>query len=243
MINNYLYKAFYSSKPDWKNGSQEYHDLLRSYINDSSKVLEIGAGPTNPSTRLLSEISSVVDGIDIDIRIRENADLNKALVYEGLEFPAEIMKNKYDIVTCDYVMEHVENPILMCKEIHSCLNDGGVFIMRTPNIFHYVSIISRFTPQWFHVLVAHGARKNKNMEVEPYPTFYRFNSRKRVTKVLKNSNLKVQRCIMVEKEPSYLKFNGILFFFGVVYERIVNYFGFLSGFRANIFLVATKHEK
>jgi hypothetical protein len=40
---------------------------------------------------------------------------------------------------------------------------------------------------------------------------------------------------MVETEPSYMMFLAPALFAGVVYERVVNRFGFLGGLRANIF--------
>lgn len=242
MFTEKLLTKYYFDKVNWKDGTTEYHELLKKHIHASHRILELGSGPSNRTTRLLKELGQQVIGLDIDQRVLNNDYLDEKFVYDGKEFPTALKETKFDIITCDYVMEHVEFPKIMLKEISNCLEENGLFIFRTPNRYHYVSLISALTPQWFHLLVANHVRKTPPDQVDPYPTYYRFNSQSRVKKILRLNYIRVESISFVEKEPSYLKFNVILFFLGIAFERLVNSSNFFNQLRANIFVVAKKNS-
>lgn len=234
-----LEEKYYSSRPNFKDGTTEFHEILDSLITHKNfSILEIGAGPENKTSSFISTQVARLDGLDIDERARTNPALNNIIIYDGSIFPIE--DESYDLVVADYVMEHVEHPELMISEIHRILHKGGHFIFRTPNIFHYVSIISRFTPHWFHLLVANKARKNSESAVDPYPTFYRFNSRRAVRAIISKVPMREVQLRMVEKQPSYMMFNTVAYRLGVLYERVVNFTQVLAPLRSNIFGILVK---
>ena len=236
-----LEKKYYLSKSDWIDGTKEFLDILGNHIHrDKTRLLEIGPGPHSPTTTYLKSKAAYIDGLDIDERVLENPDLENAMTYEGREFP--ISDESYDLVYADYVMEHVEDPKLMLSEISRVLRPGGHFVFRTPNIFHYVSIISRFSPHSFHLAVANKVRQNPEDAIEPYPTYYRFNSRHAVLAALRQTSMENVELRMIEKQPSYLQFNPWAYRLGVAYERVVNSTGLLAGLRSNIFGVLAKSK-
>ena len=239
MKSDVLERKYYYSKPGWRNGTKEFHDLVTGFIvPEKSTVLEIGPGPENKTSAFLASRAARLDGLDIDERARTNPSLNSALIYDGGLFPLE--GESYDVVVADYVMEHVEDPQLMLDEISRVMRPGGFFVFRTPNIYHYVSLVSRFTPYTFHRLTANRARQREVDAVDPYPTFYRFNSLRTVCAIAERSALREIEMLMVEKQPSYLKFNPWAFCCGVLYERFVNSTQMLAGLRSNIFGVLEK---
>lgn len=120
------------------------------------------------------------------------------------------------------------------------LKPGGSFFFRTPNKHHYVSLIARATPHWFHDLVANRVRNLPDDAHEPYPTYHRLNSRSRVRAAAEAVGFRDIELRMVEAEPSYLMFHALPFLAGVAYERLVNSTERLSGLRANIFGRLTK---
>ena len=239
MTNDILEQKYYFSKSGWTDGTTEFHDLLRSLTTSHElTVLEIGAGPENRTSSLVASRVARLDGLDIDERARSNPALNTAMIYDGKTFPID--DQAYDLVIGDYVMEHVEYPQLMLNEIARVLRPGGHFVFRTPNIYHYVSIISRFSPQSFHLAAANKARKMDEDAVDPYPTFYRFNSRRAMRTIAREAGLHEVELRMVEKEPGYLKFSALAYRGGVAYERMVNSTRALAGLRSNVFGVLAK---
>lgn len=233
-----LYK-YYKSQPEWKNGTEEFHDLLKKFAGKGeTNVLEIGPGPSNRTSDFLMANTGNLDGLDIDSRAFENTALQRVMIYNGGIFP--IKDETYDLVVADYVMEHVEHPEAMLNEILRVLQPEGLFVFRTPNLFHYVNLISMFTPHRFHLFVANRARARSRDSVEPYPVFYRFNSPSAIKRMGNNTGFDILELRLVEKEPSYLKFSKLAFLGGVFYERTVNKAKCLAGLRANIFGVLKK---
>jgi 2-polyprenyl-3-methyl-5-hydroxy-6-metoxy-1,4-benzoquinol methylase len=138
-------------------------------------------------------------------------------------------------VFSDYVLEHVEHPGTFLSEVHRCLKVGSSFFVRTPNIYHYVAIISRATPHAFHEAVANRVRGLSADAYDNYPTFYRLNSRAAIGEAAATAGFRTIKLQMVECQPSYLVFHAVPFLAGVSYERFVNSSEAFSGLRANIF--------
>ena len=217
-----------------KDGTLFFYDWIRRYISDHFIVLNLGAGPTSDRKvrSLRGEVKQVI-GIDIDSEVLRNQDLDQAFVVKNNQLPFE--NNSFDLAWADYVMEHVEDPASFLKEVHRVLKPGASFFFRTPNIFHYVPLVSWMTPHWFHKLIANRSRNLAADAHEPYPTCYLFNSRRRVEDGAQRASFSQVELKFIEAEPSYLMFHPTAFKLGVAYERVVNRYEKLYFLRSNIF--------
>jgi SAM-dependent methyltransferase len=230
-------RIFYESKPGWINGTEEFHRLCDATIGCSGKILEIGAGPSNPTSRFLATIGEL-HGLDPDPQVRENDALSTAAVLEDARFP--FPDASFDACVSNYVIEHVADPAAHLREVARVLRPRGAYVFRTPNQFHYVALVSRATPHWFHVLVANRLRNQQAQAHDPYPTVYRCNSRRSVRELSNASGFEVSELRMIEKEPSYGMASPLLFFPLWAYERLVNATPAAAGLRANILAVLRK---
>lgn len=219
---------------DRRDGTRQFYDWMRQSLTPETALLNLGAGPaTGRDVRTFKgEVARVV-GADIDPVVLDNDELDEAhLIEDGrLPFP----EDSFDIVVSDFVLEHVEHPLPFLAEVHRVLKPGGSFFFRTPNKHHYVSLIARMTPHWFHDLVANRVRNLPEDAHEPWPTFHRLNSRSQIRETAESAGFGRMELRMVEAEPSYLMFHALPFLAGVAYERLVNSTEMLSGMRANIF--------
>ncbi|MBV8361658.1 MAG: hypothetical protein JO189_27540, partial [Deltaproteobacteria bacterium] len=111
---------------------------------------------------------------------------------------------------------------------------------RTPNLFHYVSLAGRLTPHRLHLLFANRLRGMGPDSHEPWPTYYRLNSRKAIKRAADFAGFRETTLRLVETKPAYLVFHPIAFYAGVAYERIVNRYELLAPLRANILGRLTK---
>ena len=225
-------QRFYLSRPRWRGGTEEFWELIRSHVPPQSEVLELGCGPANPTSQFLSESFVCVDGLDVDDTCRRNRHLRCAYVYDGGCFP--IQDAAYDAVVCNYVLEHVENPTQTVREVRRVLRSGGMFVFRTPNRWHYVPLISRLTPHWFHERFANRLRNLSEEAEAPCPTFYRMNSLSTIGKLLTAEGFERLEMRTIEKEPSYGMSVRVLFLLFMLYERIANSAEELSVMRSNI---------
>lgn len=220
-------------------GTRRFYDGVRSALTPQGRVLNLGAGPItgNPVRVLRGEVSWVA-GADIDTCVLANTELDEAvLIIDGrLPFADAV----FDLVLCDYVFEHVREPEPFLAEAARVLVPGGTLVFRTPNLFHYVALASALTPHTIHTRLANAVRRNPPGSQEPWRTCYRMNSVGRLRRLGQRAGFTRLEVEMVEAEPVYLRFFAPLYLLGVAYERLVNRFAPLAGFRANVFGRFTK---
>jgi len=235
MIPATLHRRFYGEPGNPKyNGTLAFYSLIRRHIHRNSVVLNLGAGPpTDDKIRILKgEVAEIV-GADIDPVVLTNSELDRAVVTDGRTLP--LANESFDLAFCDFVIEHVEQPAAFLAEVHRVLKPGASFFFRTPNLLHYIALVSRATPHWFHAAVANRARDLADDAHEPWPTFYRLNTRGTIRRLARQTGFQRAELQMVEYEPMYLMFHTIPFLAGVAYERTVNSTELFAGLRANIF--------
>jgi len=230
MPTNALFQRFYFSKPWYVSGTALFHELIQAGTPKNAEILEIGAGPENATSNFLSSIGRVT-GLDIDKSVETNPALTEAHIFDGGRFP--FTDNRFTVCVSNYVLEHVANPDLHFKEVARVLRPGGIYFFRTPNIWHYITIASRFLPHSLHLKLANQLRGLKGAH-DPYPTVYRANSRRALEKHACNAAMRINTLKMIEVEPSYGAASPLLFFPMMFYERTVNRLSALSAFRVNI---------
>ena len=232
----YLEK-YYSASSGWTDGTTDFHGLCSAVIPSGSNILEIGSGPSNPTSSFLASIGKV-QGVDIDPDISLNDALASAHVLTGDKYP--FPGDTFDTCVSNYVVEHVADPRAHLDEIFRVLKPGGVYVFRAPNFFHYVSIVSHLTPHWFHQLVANRLRNLPTESHDPYPTQYKMNTRTTLMQYASDAGFDIDTIRFIEKEPMYGLSSRVLFFAFMGYERVVNRFDALRHLRANILAVLRK---
>ena len=229
---------FYGSQSH-VDGTSEFHAMCAAHIPSGAAILEVGAGPSNPTSRYLSSLGRL-SGLDVDPAVRSNESLASAHVLETDRYP--FADSCFDACVSNYVLEHIADPGSHLSEINRILRPGGVYLFRTPNRYHYVSLVSRLTPHWFHEAVANRLRNLGDEAPDPYPTYYRLNSRRAIQRAAARAGLGVRELKMVEKEPSYGMASRLLFVIFMLYERVVNSSAVFADLRVNVFGVLERPQ-
>ena len=230
-----LTRRFYYGRPDWTDGTSEFAAMVRKLLKPTSRVLDLGAGRGGMAT-FRGEAAMVV-GLDADYTISSNMNVDRKV--RGLAGSLPIRAAAFDLVCCDWVVEHLSDPGAATAEVMRVLAPGGFFVLRTGNLFHYSYALAAITPYWFHRLVANRVR-GLAAEDDPHPTYYRMNTASAMRRSLVEAGFVDVQIRLVEAEPSYLMFSVPSFLAGVAYERIVNRVAALAGLRACIFVCARK---
>ncbi len=234
---SWLEKKLYAAEDGWVDGTTQFHAMCRDAVNarrgeGPAKILEVGAGPSNRTSRFLRTLGEV-HGVDVDPEVLKNDALSGAHVVTNDNYP--FSAQTFDLCVSNFVIEHVESPSTHFREIFRVLKPGGRYVFRTPNLFHYVAATSRLTPQWFHVLVANRLRDLPVDAHDPWPTHYAANTPAAIRRFAGEAGFKVHQLDVVEKEPSYGRGFAPLYAALAVYERAVNSTQVLEPLRSTVF--------
>lgn len=212
---------------------------IEARMGQNSIVLDYGAGRGNVSSMNLRGQCARVYGVDPDAAVLGNPFLDDANVLDlgsgKLPYPAEM----FDLVVSDNVMEHIDSPVVVLDEIFRVLKPGGCLLFKTPNRCHYMPLIARITPLWFHRFYN---RLRGRSEVDTFPTRYKLNSRNSIEGFAKRSGFEVRQVRIVEGRPEYLRISGFTYLMGLLYERMVNSSNVFEGFRCVIYCQLEKPE-
>lgn len=209
-----------------------FRRVVLSELQPESRLLDLGAGAgIIPQMNFLGHASRVC-GIDPDPRVVENPYLDEGLVGVGEEipFPAE----SFDAVLADNVLEHLEHPVQVFREVARVLKPGGHFFTKTPNKWHYMPLIARMTPLGFHRF--YNRLRGRAVE-DTFPTRYRANTPTDQARIAREAGLSLVDSRLVEGRPEYLRISLPTYLLGAAYERIVNSTDGLSSLR--VLLVST----
>ena len=217
---------FYSTyADDWS--ARAYRDFVTSFLTPDVKLLDFGAGRgAQPQHRFRGVVAHVA-GVDIDEAVLENPHLDDAKVMAP-NAPIPYAEDSFDVVISANVLEHVEDPDAVFREIHRILRPGGVFVFQTPNKRHYVPMIARLTPHRFHLWVNH---RRGVPDRDTFPTRYRVNTPGAVRRLATQHAFAVERLDTIEGRPEYLRAFTPLYPLGILYERTVNATPLLAPFR------------
>jgi 2-polyprenyl-3-methyl-5-hydroxy-6-metoxy-1,4-benzoquinol methylase len=202
--------------------SNRWDDLLLreeilKYLKQEMIVLDLGAGAGIIPEMNFRGKAKKIYGLDPDKRVTSNPFLDSSVcsTAEEMSFESEM----FDMIICQNVMEHIEKPELMLTQVKRVLKNGGLFIVKTPNRNHYVSLGARITPlkfhQWYNQL-------RGREEEDTFKTFYHFNSKLAQKKFIDDAGLKTVSINFFERRPEYLRLNPLTYLIGIGYERTVN---------------------
>jgi SAM-dependent methyltransferase len=212
-----------------------FRGRLLAKISRSSHVLDLGAGAGIVKQMNFKEVAGRVCGIDVDPRVVDNPFLDEAQVASAEQIPYP--DKTFDVVFADNVLEHLTDPERVFREVHRVLRPGGRFLAKTPNRRHYVALMARLSPHWFHR--AYNRLRGRSI-VDTFPTRYLANSPRAIVELASKSGLEIETLSLIEGRPEYLRISPATYFLGYLYERAVNSTQLLAGLRVLLLLELKK---
>jgi SAM-dependent methyltransferase len=133
----------------------EFYLRVNALLSPDHVVLDLGAGRGRVDeypdgfkrnlVKLKGKAARVV-GADVDPVVVDNPLLDEAHVIEaGAALP--FADNSFDVIVCDWVIEHIDDVPALAAEVGRVLKPGGWFCARTPNRWGYVGLAARLTPK------------------------------------------------------------------------------------------------
>ncbi|MHB1952770.1 MAG: class I SAM-dependent methyltransferase [Sulfobacillus sp.] len=140
------------------------------------QILEAGCGREWPID--LGNIPYMLTGVDADkaaLEYRKSVLKDLDVAIPGDLRQVDLGQNKYDVVYCSFVLEHIDGAEAVMDKFYTCLKPSGLLILRIPDRNSVYGFSTRLTPHWFHVFVYKHIFRIKNAGKEgfgPYRTFY-----------------------------------------------------------------------
>lgn len=159
---------------------------LLKYKKSDAKVLDLGCG-TGLTLAMISQYFPSSIGAEIgDMEIKATKEILKkvkvkipVIKYDGVKLPFK--NNSFDIVTSIEVIEHVEKPNLMLKEINRVLRKNGILHITTANKWwpiepHYkLPFLSYLPPRLadYYVRLTKRGKIYHDIRLPSYNEFYK----------------------------------------------------------------------
>jgi len=206
-------------------GTIAFFTRVNSLLDPSIVVLDVGCGrgaygedpvPTRRNLRIVKGKVAKVVGIDVDKRAQCNPFVDEFRLIQCELWP--INNDSIDVIVCDNVLEHIENPSHFFSEIRRVLRHQGYLCIRTPNRWSYIALCAILVPNKYHSKVI-SVIQNKRQNEDVFPTIYKCNSIRKIRDIMGRNGFE---CAVYgyEAEPSYLSFSKIAYFLGVLHQRI-----------------------
>lgn len=156
---------------------EELAGWVLSAAPSSCSLLDVGGGGGfYDFPALLRDGVERMVGVDPDPGVERRPWFDEAHTQTVEEYAPE-SHERFDVATCVYVVEHVEDPPAFLHAVHHLLRPGGSCFGVTPNLWHYFGLTSAVTSrahldEW----LLHKLRSEELIEEYHSPLRYRMNS-------------------------------------------------------------------
>jgi predicted SAM-dependent methyltransferase len=115
--------------------------LLRGILRDGMKLLDIGAGMKGMKTE--------IENLGINL-VYKSMDVDRGNVHDFYEVDA--IQEKFDAIIMFEVIEHMslQEGLDLMKKLYSNMNERGIIVLSTPNIFNPARYMRDATHQTFY---------------------------------------------------------------------------------------------
>ena len=96
----------------------------------------------------------------------ENPNPTDAAIADLADLPYQDVE--FDVVFSRFVLEHIDRPVTVMRELHRVLKPAGHLLIHTPNRWHYVTLAAALTPTRVHIW--YGTKLGWD---DTFPTRYR----------------------------------------------------------------------
>ncbi|MFQ6092735.1 MAG: class I SAM-dependent methyltransferase [bacterium] len=194
-----------------------FRALASQVVRADMRVLDAGCGKRSVIGECNLQTKFTL-GIEVRYEdLRENSAVDFRTVGNIEHLP---LKGKVcDCIVCRNVVEHLEDPVQVFREFERVLGDGGLLLVRTPNIHNPLMFLSALLPLRLRVWMKH--RLLHDTQGDTFPTRYKCNSLKKLAGTLKRLDMEPE---FVGRDGllAYFNFSSLLLTLVTVYEKVTD---------------------
>ena len=211
---------------------------VRGLLRPEHTLLDVGCGSTAPVLRNFREACARLVGIDV---VDLDVEIPGIELYRADLARIPLPDSSIDVVMARSVMEHIEDPAAVYRELVRVLRPGGRLVFLTPNLWDYASLAACVIPnRWHGTLVAKMEGRD---EEDVFPTYFKTNTFGAVNRWCNESGFELESFQYLGQYPAYFLFNGFLFIMATGYEKLISRFEWLRFLRGWIFVTLKKRDR
>lgn len=217
-------------KERWSAGggaTRRYQERLAELVKPGMRILHAGCGwDKKEVSRPFIQMCKVV-GVDLDPRV---ASMFHSEFHLGSLNSMPFESASFDLIFCEYVVEHLDDPAGAFREMQRVLKPGGRLLLLTPNLYSYKVLAAATTPHQFHIWMGR-IRYGRGQEADMYPTLYRCNTAARFRELARGAGLETVGIDFVTNGPTWFEKFPVLFEIFDLYHRLIARLGALRHLR------------
>jgi SAM-dependent methyltransferase len=204
-------------------------------VNADTVLLDAGCGRTVPVLRKFLGRAKHLIGVELV----DFTDVPQGIETHNTDLAnLPLADSSVDLIMSRSVFEHLADPQAVYREFARVLRPGGKLIFLTANMWDYGTLMAKLVPNRFHAAIVRHVEGRS--EEDTFPTAFKTNTRADVEKLASGSGLNISSFEYLSQYPNYLMFNGVLFFLGTCYEKLISRFHALRFLRGWIMVTITK---
>jgi ubiquinone/menaquinone biosynthesis C-methylase UbiE len=182
--------------PALRYSQTHYYETLLDVTTTNCEWLDLGCGHQlfaswmTKQERDLGCRAARLVGIDLDLEgLRKNTVVTDRVFgnLEHLPFPPQC----FDLVTANMVIEHLETPGTVLREVHRVLRPGGLFVFHTPNRRAPLMKLAAMVPQGIKTALIRLLESRRAEDV--FKTFYRMNTPQEIAAGVQSHGFEIVR--------------------------------------------------
>ena len=206
-------------RPGWRSGGERLEALVRSLLTEESQVLDLGCGRGGVVEIFWRDVK-LAAGLDPDVpSLAEHRAMGMPVIRgrgENIPFAGE----SFDLIVCLWVLEHLESPEAVLREVRRALKPRGHFVFLTPNLRNPLLLLNRLAKALPRLQRRIVPRLYGRVEADTFPVRYRANTEASIRALAMLCGLEVAGLTAVP-DPTYLALNGLMFRGSVFSERLL----------------------
>ena len=204
--------------PGYVPAVERYVDVARAALGAGRDVLHLGAGRDSYGVINRMRRSDLrVTSLDMDREGLVRNPNRRRILADATHLP--FRESAFDLILCEDVFEHLQDPFRVLGECRRCLRPGGALVFLCPNRWSYISVLSRVTPHRLHRAFKQSCMGVASRDV--FPTYYRLNTVGGIRRLASHAGFVVERVTSAVGWPTYWEFSDLLHGIFCVVHRVL----------------------
>ena len=206
-------------RPGWRPSGEQLEALVRSRLTERSHVLDLGCGRGGVVELFWRDVK-VAAGLDPDVPSLAEHRAPGMPVIRGRGEQLPFTDESFDLIVCLWVLEHLERPEEVFREVRRVLRPRGHFVFLTPNLRNPLLLLNRVAKALPQVQRRIVPRLYGRVESDTFQVRYRANTVASIRALAAGCGLEVASLKAIP-DPTYLALNGLMFRASAASDRLL----------------------